>query len=70
MGFDSLRAAELHLRLVRLTGLPLSITMLWNYPNILELAAALLDQMNSGHQVEAGQPFQADNPHVVSGLKA
>jgi long-chain acyl-CoA synthetase len=46
MGFDSLRAAELHQRLVKLTGLPLSITMLWNYPSIDELAAALWAQMN------------------------
>jgi long-chain acyl-CoA synthetase len=41
MGFDSLLAAELHLRLVKLTGLSLSITMLWNYPSVDELAAAL-----------------------------
>jgi long-chain acyl-CoA synthetase len=45
MGFDSLRAAELSLRLGKLTGLPLSITMLWNYPSINELAAALWAQM-------------------------
>jgi long-chain acyl-CoA synthetase len=41
MGFDSLRAAELHQRLVKLIGRPLSITILWNYPSIDELAAAL-----------------------------
>jgi long-chain acyl-CoA synthetase len=56
MGFDSLRAAELHQRLVKLTGLPLSITMLWNYPSIDELAAALWTQMhakpNDGPQAE------------------
>ena len=47
MGFDSLRAAELHERLVKLTGLPLSITLLWNYPSIDELAGALWTQMNA-----------------------
>jgi long-chain acyl-CoA synthetase len=47
LGFDSLRAAELHHRLVTLTGLPLSITMLWNYPSIDELAAELCNQMNA-----------------------
>jgi long-chain acyl-CoA synthetase len=47
MGFDSLRAAELHERLVKLTGLPLSITMLWNYPSIDELAAALCAGMGA-----------------------
>jgi long-chain acyl-CoA synthetase len=41
MGFDSIRAAELYQRLLKLTGLPLSITMLWNFPTIDELAAAL-----------------------------
>jgi long-chain acyl-CoA synthetase len=41
MGFDSIRAAELYHRLLKLTGLPLSITLLWNYPTIDELAAAL-----------------------------
>jgi acyl carrier protein len=50
LGFDSLRAAELHLRLVRRTGLPLSITVLWNYPSIDELAAAL----SSGEGAGAG----------------
>jgi long-chain acyl-CoA synthetase len=49
MGFDSLRAAELHQRLVKLTGLPLSITVLWNYPSIDELAAALLTRQDAGH---------------------
>jgi long-chain acyl-CoA synthetase len=47
MGFDSLRAAELHQRLVKLTGLPLSITTLWNYPSVDELAAALWTQMHA-----------------------
>jgi long-chain acyl-CoA synthetase len=47
MGFDSLRAAELHQRLVKLTGLPLSITVLWNYPSIDELAAALWARLDA-----------------------
>jgi long-chain acyl-CoA synthetase len=45
MGFDSLRAAELHQRLVKLTGLPLSITVLWNYPSIDDLAASIWARM-------------------------
>jgi aryl carrier-like protein len=48
LGFDSLRAAELHQRLVQMTGLPLSITMLWNYPSIDEFADALVTMMQSG----------------------
>jgi long-chain acyl-CoA synthetase len=45
MGFDSLRVAELQQRLVKLTGLSLPLTLLWNYPSIEELAAALWEQM-------------------------
>ncbi len=47
LGFDSIRAAELQSRLIRLTGLPLSITLLWNHPTIDELADVLVDKMQS-----------------------
>jgi hypothetical protein len=47
MGFDSLRSAELHQRLMKLTRLPLSITILWNYPCIDQLAAALWAQVDA-----------------------
>jgi long-chain acyl-CoA synthetase len=59
MGFDSLRAAELSLRLARLTGLPLSITLLWNYPSIDELAAALWVRMT---EVPTCRPQPAMDP--------
>ncbi len=58
MGFNSLRASELHLRLLKLTGLPLSITVLWNYPSIDELAAALSAQMNE--RFRGGSPSDSD----------
>jgi long-chain acyl-CoA synthetase len=57
MGFDSLRATELHLRLVKLTGLPLSISVLWNYPNIDALAGALRAQLTAE---------SADQPAVMA----
>jgi hypothetical protein len=53
MGFDSLRALELHLRLVKLTGLPLSISALWNHPSIDELAAALWARMNAKSEADS-----------------
>jgi long-chain acyl-CoA synthetase len=65
MGFDSLLAAELHLRLLKLTGLPLSITLLWNHPTIEELAVALLAQRNAGF-VDRQEPM----PAVEAGLPA
>jgi acyl carrier protein len=48
LGFDSLRSAELHQRLVKLTGLPMPITVLWDYPTIDELAAALSAPRGAG----------------------
>jgi hypothetical protein len=66
MGFDSLRAAELHQRLLKLTGLPLSITMLWNYPTIDELAAALWAQMTED---PTARPQSATEPvHKPRGI--
>ncbi|MGB0848789.1 MAG: beta-ketoacyl synthase N-terminal-like domain-containing protein, partial [Thiolinea sp.] len=45
LGFDSIRSAELQNRLIQLTGLPLSITLLWNYPSVNELSQLLLDKL-------------------------
>lgn len=45
LGFDSIRSAELHNRLLQLTGLPLPITLLWNHPTIDELATVILDRL-------------------------
>ena len=45
MGFDSIRAAELHSRLLQLTGLPLSITLMWNHPCIAELTEVLVAKL-------------------------
>jgi long-chain acyl-CoA synthetase len=69
MGFDSLRAAELHLRLVELTGLPLSITVLWNYPTIDRLAAALWGRMNEGPgEAPTSEPESARGARITTDL--
>jgi long-chain acyl-CoA synthetase len=47
LGFDSIRAAELHSRLLQLTGLPLSITLMWNHPSIAELTAVLVEKLQA-----------------------
>jgi long-chain acyl-CoA synthetase len=55
LGFDSLQATELHLRLSRVTGVKLSITLLWNYPSIDELAKALWARMTAKPTGEEAQ---------------
>jgi|GEM_PF-838997 long-chain acyl-CoA synthetase len=47
LGFDSIRAAELHSRLLQLTGLQLSITLMWNHPSIAELAEVLVEKLQA-----------------------
>jgi long-chain acyl-CoA synthetase len=66
MGCDSLRAAELHQRLIMLTGLPLSITILWSYPNLDALADALLDRLNGNANETA--PEEVATAPVDSGM--
>jgi long-chain acyl-CoA synthetase len=56
MGFDSLQATELHLRLLKLTGLPLPISLVWNHSSVAELAAALLAQINPPPAAEPPGP--------------
>jgi long-chain acyl-CoA synthetase len=65
MGFDSLRAAELSLRLAKLTGLPLSISVPWNYPSVDELAAALWTQLTAE---AADRPERATRPISMTNL--
>jgi long-chain acyl-CoA synthetase len=61
LGFDSLLSAEVHQRLRKLTGLPLSITLLWNHPTVDECAVALLTQLDTG-SVERPEPSPAGEP--------
>ncbi len=52
MGFDSLRATELHNRLVQLMGQNLPVTAMWNYPTVQKLAAWLLAEMEPPRRQE------------------
>ncbi len=45
LGLDSLMAIQLRNKLQKLTGVPISITMFWNYPKVRLLALHLLDQL-------------------------
>jgi long-chain acyl-CoA synthetase len=60
MGFDSLLAAELSLRLSKLTGLELSITTVWNHPTVEELAAALLARLEPSAVDRTGPAAEGD----------
>ncbi len=65
LGFDSIRAAELHSRVVHLTGLPLSITMLWNYPTIEALTASLWERLQAHLNVSPeGVPRSTTQPEL------
>jgi long-chain acyl-CoA synthetase len=60
LGFDSIRAAELHVRLLQLTGLSLSITLMWNHPCIAELTEVLVEKL----QAQLDQENLASVPSV------
>ena len=77
MGFDSIRSAELQNRLIRLTGLDLSITLLWNYPSVNELSVLLRDKIaNETAQItdqevtqnSADNSKHTDNPDTTEPL--
>jgi acyl transferase domain-containing protein/acyl-CoA synthetase (AMP-forming)/AMP-acid ligase II/acyl carrier protein len=62
LGFDSLRAVELHQRLSQIAGVPLSITALWNHPTVDELANFLLAEMNHSAAAKTTST-EAAKPH-------
>lgn len=70
LGFDSIRAAELQSRLKQLTGLTLSITLLWNHPTIGELAEVLLEKMQLEPQQSAKTDQNADQPNNSNAYQA
>jgi len=66
LGFDSIRAADLQNKLNQLTGLSLSITLLWNHPTIDELATVLLDKMTSNIAVASFHERTLSAPSLVA----
>ncbi|MFI1630671.1 type I polyketide synthase, partial [Streptomyces noursei] len=73
LGFDSLTAVELRNRLSTATGLRLTATLVFDYPNTDALAEHLRDELFGAVESEVRVPVQAlpptaDDPIVVVGM--
>ncbi|MCY0960396.1 SDR family NAD(P)-dependent oxidoreductase [Streptomyces sp. H27-H5] len=67
LGFDSLTAVELRNRLVRVTGLQLPTTLVFDYPSALDLAGRLLvELLGTGDESETAGPLvRADDEPIA-----
>ncbi|GAA2778348.1 type I polyketide synthase [Crossiella cryophila] len=68
-GFDSLTAVELRNRLTAATGLPLSATLVFDYPSVTEVAAHLAALLGDGPAIAAPVAARAsDEPIAIVGM--
>ncbi len=70
LGFDSLTAVEMRNRLKAATGLPLSPTLIFDYPNSAALAGYFRQELVGAatEQPERAAPGEAELQHVVSSI--
>src|SRR6202008_2314386 len=70
LGFDSLTAVEMRNRLKSATGLALSPTLIFDYPNSAALAGYMHQELvgSSGQQTPAALPGEAEIQRVVGSI--
>ncbi|WP_156687849.1 type I polyketide synthase [Mycobacterium sp. Marseille-P9652] len=70
LGFDSLTAVEMRNRLKSATGLPLSPTLIFDYPNSAALAGYMYSELigSSQERVAAAAPGEAEIQRVVGSI--
>ncbi len=70
LGFDSLTAVEMRNRLKSATGLPLSPTLIFDYPNSAALAGYMYSELvgSSEQQTPAAAPGEAEIQRVVGSI--
>jgi polyketide synthase 12 len=70
LGFDSLTAVEMRNRLKAATGLPLSPTLIFDYPNSAALAGYFRQELlgSSTEQPERAAPGEAELQQVVASI--
>jgi hypothetical protein len=61
-GFTSVHSAELAARLRSRTGVPVSVTLVWNYPTIAAIAKRLMDGISQSPRQSVHVSIPTETP--------